>query len=209
MESADQQMQQQKENYEHMNDGQLRILAENAYDLTDTAREALQAVITEKGYDVRLKLERPAVERPEDDLVIFGWAKSPEEAELTIKALAAAGIPSFLNLEVRSGDLQRAHAAMLRAIDEELEEADPEDKDYAILCPRCRSAKVVLKGRDTDLAAPPPTAKFQWSCDACGYQWVDDGIAQEAASGQSWPGEEFPRDKDSSEEWDPRRMSKP
>jgi DNA-directed RNA polymerase subunit M/transcription elongation factor TFIIS len=208
MESADQHFQ-QKENYGHMSERQLRMLAHNAYDLTDSAREALQAVITERGFNVQLKLTRPEVERPENDLVIFGWAKSAEEAELTMKTLAAAGIPSYLNVEVRSRDLQRADAAMLRAIDEELEQADPEDKDYAILCPRCRSAKVVMEGRDTDLAEPPPTAKFRWSCEDCGYVWVDDGVAQEAVDGQSWPGEEFPRDKDPSEEWDPRRMSKP
>ncbi|HKV95162.1 MAG TPA: hypothetical protein VJW20_21635 [Candidatus Angelobacter sp.] len=208
MESVDQQFRQQKENYEHMTEDQLRVLAWNAYDLTETAREALQAVITERGFTVQLRLEPPAVKQPEADLVIFGWAENAEEAGFTIKTLAAAGIPSFLNLEVRSGDLQRAQAIMRRAIDEEIKEADPEDKDYAILCPRCSSAKVVMVGRDTDLADPPPTAKFQWSCDACNYQWVDNGIAKEAASGQSWPGEEFPSDKES-EAWDPRRMSKP
>jgi rubrerythrin len=199
MESVDQQLRQLKENYEHMTEDELCALAEKAYDLTEIAREALQAVIMEKGVDAPLKLEPPAPLRPEppddEDLVIFSWPRSIEEADRTMKTLAAAGIQSFLNLEVRADDLKRAHAALDRADEEE----EPEDeKDYAILCPKCRSAKVVLKGRVT---APPPPPKFQWSCDACGHQWADEGIEQEVAGGQSWPGEEFPAP---SEEWDPK-----
>jgi DNA-directed RNA polymerase subunit M/transcription elongation factor TFIIS len=202
MESVDQQLRQLKENYEHMTEDELCALAEAAYDLTEIAREALQAVITERGFTVRLKLEPPAppsVEPPDDDLMVFGWPKSAEEAGRTMKTLAAAGIPSFLSLEVRADDVKRAHAVVDRAYDEEHKD-DPEEKDYAILCPKCHSAKVVMAGSDTDLVALP-TAKFQWSCDACGHQWVDEGITQEVAGGQSWPGEEFPAP---SEEWDPK-----
>ena len=48
MESVDQQVRQLKENYEHMTEGELCAVAENAYDLTEIAREALQAVVSEK-----------------------------------------------------------------------------------------------------------------------------------------------------------------
>jgi hypothetical protein len=92
--------------------------------------------------------------------------------------------------------LKRANAALEDALGEDFEEF--EKKEHAILCPKCHSAAVVLKGRDSILADPLPTAKFEWNCDACGYQWVDDGIEQEVAGGQSQPGEEFPsRDEDS------------
>ena len=68
-----------------------------------------------------------------------------------------------------------------------------------VLCPKCHSAQVVLQRGEPELKEPYFRAKFQWRCDACGYQWVDDGFTKEAAGGQSWPGEEFPsRDKDSS-----------
>jgi DNA-directed RNA polymerase subunit M/transcription elongation factor TFIIS len=234
MESVDQHLRQQKENYEHMTEGELCALAEDAYDLTEIAREALQAVITKKGYDVRLKLERPAprlTEPPEDDdgLVNFQWPDNADHAWRWMKCLTAAGIPSFLgpdnvmhleefqgrfdgpvSLKIRDVDRNRAASAVARAweladlartkADGNKEEPE-EEKDYAILCPKCHSAEVVLEGRDSELAEPPPTAKFQWRCDACGHQWVDDGIEQEVAGGQSWPGEEFPsRDGDSSEE---------
>jgi rubrerythrin len=204
MESVDQQLRQQKENYEHMTEGELCALAEKAYDLTEIAREALQAVITEKGVDLRLKLDPLAPLRPEDeDLVIFRRETNINETVWTMKALDAVGISYFLCLEVRAADVKRAHAALERAIDEEFEEEDddPEEKkQYAILCPKCRSAKVVLKGRTATLEASPREVKYQWSCDACGHQWMDNGWVQEVAGGQSWPGEEFPsRDKDSSE----------
>jgi DNA-directed RNA polymerase subunit M/transcription elongation factor TFIIS len=205
MESVDEQFQQLKEKYEHMTEGELNALAEEAYDLSEIAREALQAVITEKLIAVRLTLEPPRSVPPED-LVIFSWPKSYEEIGHTTKILAAAGIPSFVRLEVRADDEKRARTAFERAIEEEIKEDDPEEKkEYAILCPKCRSASVVLEGQDTHLANPPSGAEFQWRCDACGHRWVDDGIAQEAAGGQSWPGEEphSPK-KDSSSRWHPK-----
>jgi DNA-directed RNA polymerase subunit M/transcription elongation factor TFIIS len=187
MESVDQQFRQLKEKYEHMTEGELNALAEKAYDLTEIAREALQAVIMEKGVDVRLKIDPLAPLPPEDeDLVVFRWELNIEEAGHTMKTLAAAGIPSFLSLEVRADDVKRAHAAMDREVDAEIEEDDPEEnKEFAILCPKCHSAKVVLKGRTSTLEASPRGVKYQWSCDACGHQWVDDGWVQEVAGGQS------------------------
>lgn len=208
MKSVDQQWQQLKENYEHMTEGELCVLAEQAYDLTDIAREALQAVLSEKGIAVRLGLDRPSPssrsphsEPPYEDLVIFHWEPSIKEAGRTIKILAAAGIPSFLSLEVREDDLQRAQVALQRALDEDCADDPTEEKEYAILCPKCHSAKVFLKRSTSTLEASPLGVKFQWNCDACGHQWVDNGIVQEVAGGQSWPGEEFPSP---SEEWDPK-----
>jgi DNA-directed RNA polymerase subunit M/transcription elongation factor TFIIS len=226
MESVDQQLRQLKENYARMTEDEICALADDAYDLTDIAREALQAVITEQGFTVRLKLEapaRPLAEPPDNDddddegLIIYGWPDNAEDARLTMGALSAAGIPSFLgpdhvmhleefrgrfngpvSLKVRAVDRNRAFTALRRAAaagwwGDDKEEEDPgEEKDFAVLCPKCSSTKVVMEGRDTDLAEPPPTANFQWSCDACGHRWVDEGIVREVAGGQSWPGEEFP-----------------
>ncbi|HWG39319.1 MAG TPA: hypothetical protein VN658_02125 [Candidatus Acidoferrales bacterium] len=216
MESADQQWQQLKESYEHMTEDELGALAEQAYDLTDIAREALQAVITERGFTVQLKLKSPAPppgEPPEDDegLINFGWPENAEDARQTMGALSAAGIPSFLgpnkvmhleefrgrfngpvSLKIRDVDRNRALAAFARPHGDNNEKAPEDEKDYAILCPKCHSAKVVLEGRDSGMAEPPPTAKFQWSCDACGHQWVDDGILQETAGGQPGREKSFP-----------------
>ena len=200
MSSVDQQWQQLKENYTRMTKEELAAIAKKAYNLTEIAREALQSVIMEKGLDLQLTMDPLAALPPEDDdVVVFRWETNITEAEHTMKILAAAGIPCFLNLEVRAGDVKRANAALERAIDEEME-VDPDDKECAILCPKCRSAKVVLKGRTSTLETSPCGIKYQWICDACGHQWMDSGWVQEVAGGQSWPGEEFPsRDKDSSE----------
>jgi DNA-directed RNA polymerase subunit M/transcription elongation factor TFIIS len=190
MESVDQQFRQQKENYERMTEGELAAIAERAYDLTEIAREALQAVIMEKGVDIRIKMEPLALPPEDEDLVIFGWPRGADAAGQSMKILAAAGIPSFLTLEVRPDDVNRAHAALKRAYEEEAKD-DPEETEFAILCPQCHSAKVILQGRTSTLEANPFGIKYRWICDACGHQWVDDGITQEAAGGQSWSGEEF------------------
>jgi hypothetical protein len=196
------QFRQLKEKYEHMAEDELCALAEEAYELTEIAREALQAVIMEKGVDIPLKMHPLAPLPPEDDLVVFRWEMTIAQAGDTMMILATAGIPSFLSLEVRADDVQRAHAALDRSYKEDAKD-DLENMEYAILCPKCHSAKVVLQGRTSSLEASPFGIKYQWICDACGHQWVDDGITQEAAGGQSWPGEEFPsRDGDSSEERD-------
>jgi DNA-directed RNA polymerase subunit M/transcription elongation factor TFIIS len=179
MESVDQQFRQQKENYEHMTEGELCALAENAYELTEIAREALQAVISEKGITVRLRLKPPPPLRAEDeDLVIFVRPKSAQAAGRIMRVLAAAGIPSFLSLDVRADDVERARAASHAAEDDGDQKYPEEEKDYAILCPKCHSAGVVLEGRNSDLVEPPPTANFHWTCDACGHEWTDEGIAQ-------------------------------
>ena len=230
MESVDQQLQQLKESYEHMTEDELGAVAEDAYDLTDIAREALQAVITEKGIAVRLKLEPPAPLPPEDDegLINFSWPDNAEDAWRWMRVLTAARIPSFLgpdnvmhleefqgrfdgpvSLKIRNVDRKRAYAAVKRAYARARAngwEKEPEDeKDYAVLCPKCHSVKVVLEGRDLKLADPSLAVKFQWSCDACGHQWEDEGILQEAAGGQAWPGEEFPsHDEKPSEERNPK-----
>ena len=107
-----------------------------------------------------------------------------------MKTLAAAGIPSFLSLEVRADDVGRAQAALDR-FDEEDVKDDPYKTECAILCPKCQSARVILQGRTTTLEASPLGVKYQWICDACGHQWMDNGWVQEVAGGQAWPEEDF------------------
>ena len=181
MESLDQQWQALKERYAQMTEAELAALAADGSDLTDVAQEALQAVIAERGLDIQLKMEPPEQLRghpPEDEkLVILGWPDNPEEAARVMEVLTAAGISSFLNLEVLEGDLKRAHKALEEAFDND-DDTD-EEKDYAVLCPKCRSGAVVLEERDSASTAP-----FHWHCDACGHQWSDEGIEQEVPTGQ-------------------------
>jgi DNA-directed RNA polymerase subunit M/transcription elongation factor TFIIS len=51
-----------------------------------------------------------------------------------------------------------------------------------VRCPKCRSEEVIfeaLNARPGDEADDSP-AKFKWTCDSCGHEWEDDGIAREA-----------------------------
>ena len=187
MKSVGQQLQQLRESYEHMTEGELCAIAENAYDLTEIAREALQAVLSEKGIAVRLRLESPSPNKaPEDDLVVFKWPESTGRAQWAMETLAAAGIPSFLSLEVRAEDLKRAEAALQQALDED-EDPEEEEKDYAVLCPKCHSDALVLKNCESEPGASHWDRKYNWSCDACGHEWKDEGITQEVPGGSQKP----------------------
>jgi hypothetical protein len=55
-------------------------------------------------------------------------------------------------------------------------------EDIPVHCPKCKSEEVVFEELLSDLAAPAANAapKFKWKCDACGHEWEDDGIVEEA-----------------------------
>jgi DNA-directed RNA polymerase subunit M/transcription elongation factor TFIIS len=58
-------------------------------------------------------------------------------------------------------------------------EKEVEPEDVAVRCPRCNSTEVVF---DNLVGEEPKTEKdspqeFEWTCDACGHRWKDDGVA--------------------------------
>jgi DNA-directed RNA polymerase subunit M/transcription elongation factor TFIIS len=81
--------------------------------------------------------------------------------------------------------------------DEPPEEAADDMEELSVRCPKCQSNEVVFNGLATDSPPndesefPPATAdskpssaadippKFDWTCDACGYEWKDDGVVKE------------------------------
>ncbi|HWZ81605.1 MAG TPA: hypothetical protein VNW47_03215 [Terriglobales bacterium] len=58
-------------------------------------------------------------------------------------------------------------------VDEPEPEVVEEPEEVVVKCPRCRSTDVVL-GR----LVPDSTSRYEWTCDACGYEWEDDGVAK-------------------------------
>ena len=44
--------------------------------------------------------------------------------------------------------------------------------------PKCRSPEIVLQGVSEE-KSKSFAGKFNWQCDACGYEWTDDGIEKE------------------------------
>jgi DNA-directed RNA polymerase subunit M/transcription elongation factor TFIIS len=66
-------------------------------------------------------------------------------------------------------------------------EDDPTPKENAELdeltvrCPKCHSTEVVFEGGTSTLvvATDDSSQKYRWTCDSCGHQWEDDGVAKE------------------------------
>ena len=58
---------------------------------------------------------------------------------------------------------------------------EPQDPgELVVHCPQCHSTEVVFEGGTSTLivSSDDPSQKYQWTCDACGHQWQDDGLAQ-------------------------------
>lgn len=66
-------------------------------------------------------------------------------------------------------------------------EDDPTPKEneeldeLPVRCPKCHSAEVVFEGGTSTLvvATDDSSQKYKWTCDSCGHQWEDDGVAKE------------------------------
>jgi len=102
-----------RETYELMTEDELSVVAEDAYDLTDLARETLQTEITERGFNIQLKAvprrpvpidaphgdapDEPVVDAPLEisdlDLIAVARVRDMSEASQIKEILDAAGIP--------------------------------------------------------------------------------------------------------------------
>jgi DNA-directed RNA polymerase subunit M/transcription elongation factor TFIIS len=55
-----------------------------------------------------------------------------------------------------------------------------EESDPSVRCPRCHSTEVVFERLITEpTSATDNSSRFEWTCDACGHQWEDEGLAVE------------------------------
>jgi DNA-directed RNA polymerase subunit M/transcription elongation factor TFIIS len=207
--------------YSQMTEDELQAVADEAYDLTDVARQVLRSEIKTRQLEIQLREEPPepseAAESVEEDDEAFGEEQKeqfdpedlelvefcriwdPNEARRVKKIMDLAGVPSYLgpdnledvNLYVGSYEKgaalkvpYRFNQLALRALsnastDETRTEPDDGSAEVRsfIRCPNCNSPEVVFhnlekkSAQDDDLEA-----RFNWSCDACGHQWQDDGV---------------------------------
>jgi len=202
------------EAYAAMNEGELQAVADDAYELTDIAKQVLQAEISRRGLAIELQKETRTPEDPDPppedatvnpadlDLVELFRVWDMDEATQVKERLHAAGVPSYLGpdlvddirllhasfergvgIKVRDFDEQRAMAALShysRSPQPDAPKAETDDGEYAAHCPRCHSTEIVFQSLDLDPATKSAfDSKFNWSCDACGYQWKDDGVEAE------------------------------
>jgi DNA-directed RNA polymerase subunit M/transcription elongation factor TFIIS len=59
---------------------------------------------------------------------------------------------------------------------------EPEEPgELTVRCPQCHSAEVVFEGGILTpiVTKDDSTQKYQWTCESCGHQWEDDGVAKE------------------------------
>jgi DNA-directed RNA polymerase subunit M/transcription elongation factor TFIIS len=137
----------------------------------------------------------------EDDFVGVWKASSLSEAEAIKQILDYAGVSSCLvpddtgntdpaqkdtdlgiEVKVLRCQVQRANDAILPYLSD-LYAAYPssapkpeQDNAYSASCPSCGSQDVVFLGLTEDRAeGTAGDRKFNWTCDACGHRWQDDG----------------------------------
>jgi hypothetical protein len=189
-----------REFYAQMNEGELEVVANEAYDLTDVARPLLKDEISRRGLKIPLRTERgprtvaaplsTGFDPSKLDLVVAGAIWTLDNARKVKEFLDAAGIPCYwgpdnlenleelkssfdegVDLTVREEDYSR----VIKGIDGLFPREPGRDpaKEYHFVCPKCHSPEIVFNDLDA-------TQKFNWSCDACGHEWKDDGVEQEA-----------------------------
>jgi DNA-directed RNA polymerase subunit M/transcription elongation factor TFIIS len=195
--------------YSAMSDDELEAVANDGWELTDVAQQTLQSEISSRGLKIQLKAAPPPSQPPEPseaaddfdpadlDLVVAQRAWDLSAARQTKDTLDAAGIPSYLgpdnlvsvgqltldsaggvDIKVRDVDHQHALQALAKSAPSGTQAEEP---DYVARCPKCHSSEIVFQSLDAEPGPGTPSgSKFNWSCDACGYTWKDDGIEQEA-----------------------------
>ncbi len=186
--------------YARMYDDELLALAEDGSDLTDAAREALQSELANRHLILAIKETPPDepsgdFDLPPSELASVARVWNINEARQHKTILDAAGIPSYFGpdnvddlsqlpsnfdreIEVKVWERQQQYA--LGALGQGLPQ-DPADQQQnaacEIQCPKCHSTEIVFEGLDGDASGTStPDSKYNWSCDACGNQWKDDGV---------------------------------
>ncbi len=210
MDSPIEQSRRLQERYASFTDDELLALAEDAGDLTEVARQALQSEIATRGLQVPLSETRvgtaasavqssPNSKPDEDsvDLVSVWRAWDRDELRQVMDALLVARVtavfgPDYLSeadafagsfdhgVDVSVSEWDRQRASSVLAA-KMPQPNDDSDTSHLPRCPKCHSEDIVFQGLD-DKNAPEgfATSKFNLSCDSCGYQWKDDGVEEEA-----------------------------
>jgi DNA-directed RNA polymerase subunit M/transcription elongation factor TFIIS len=143
----------------------------------------------------------PVVPRPDphayDPIAIWNVA-DPTRARQIMEILASASIKSFLGpdnvenvddykgsyedgVEVKVMKFQARFAVdgLRRVLPPEPQDESTDEAEYAICCPKCNSQDVIFLGVEAEPGKDEASGeKYNWTCDACGHQWKDDGIVE-------------------------------
>jgi Putative prokaryotic signal transducing protein len=195
--------------YSAMSDEALGQIARSADELSDAAREALQAETARRGLALAA-VPPPGVDVAElSDLVTLRQFRDLPEALLAKGSLESGGIESQLiddNMirmnwfisNLLGGIKLKVHAEDVEAANELLNQPIPETIEIEGVgsyaqpkCPRCQSLDVSFRELHKFLSygsayvgVPIPVYHQAWTCHACGNEWEDhDATSSEFGSG--------------------------
>jgi DNA-directed RNA polymerase subunit M/transcription elongation factor TFIIS len=200
--------QQLRDRYATLTDEELQAIADDAYDLTDSAKQALREELLRRGLPAKLATPEPPPEAegvapggfdPAGlDLLVARRVGDREEARKVMQLLHDTGVPCYLgpenvervddfqgsfdkgvDIKVLRAQIDGVNALLARVM------SDPGDgaelPEAAVRCPKCHSDEIVFQSLDEQVPdGSTANSKFNWSCDSCGYQWKDDGVEEEA-----------------------------
>jgi DNA-directed RNA polymerase subunit M/transcription elongation factor TFIIS len=168
-----------QELYAGMAEEELAAVAEDGYDLTDIAKQALRAEISRRGLDIALNEVPPSPEAdiPERlgndfdaadlDLVTEFRVWDVAEARRVKQALDAAFIPAYFGpgyiekvdllppiseagIEVRVRKSDRERARAAARDSLSPDAGSEKDVEYVVRCPKCHSEEIVLQSFEPD-----------------------------------------------------------
>ena len=194
-----------QEHYARLSDDELQAVADEGYDLTELAQQSLQAEIRARGLHIHLRSAStpPAPDPAANDfdpsdfeLVVVDRAWNLVEVRRLKSILDDARIPSYLgrdnleNVDAFQGSFDHGVDLKVRYVDNQralqaISQSSPPDSevvtDYVPRCPKCHSTEIVFQSLDSTPGSNSAfDSTFDWSCEACGHRWKDDGIEQES-----------------------------
>ncbi len=195
------------ERYRQMSDAELLLLARDTSELIEGAQQALAQEISRRGLKPEPEAppapppdspDSPYADEREPVELCTVWSLADALQVQTL--LDRAGIPFYMGAEKATGvdsvtsnfaegvsvQIMRVGLPWARQAMQHYEPANepgpkPEQelREAPIRCPRCNSTEVIFERLDvTTGAADRSSAKFEWTCDACGHKWEDDGVVK-------------------------------
>jgi len=161
--------------YSGMSDGELEKVAATGYDLSEVARQALEAEISSRNLDLKIAalLAKATLDSAgikallvDDNMVRIDWFWS--------------NLLGGIKLKVRPEDEQEANEILNQPIPEKLDIEGVGEYEQP-RCPRCQSLDVnyrelnkAVSFGSAYLGIPIPVHTKAWSCHACGNRWDED-----------------------------------
>ncbi len=172
--------------YAGMSEEELQSVADEGYELTDVAKQVLNAEISKRGLQVIVRLAPVLEETQEGDedfdpanleLTSACVVDNKEQAAWVKKTLNDAGIPCYfgpnlvedvgrlqfpenrgVQVKVLAGDRHRV-PFVLREFHAQFpsDDADEESADAGVACPKCHSCEIVFEGLDSDTPEEEPS----------------------------------------------------